>query len=503
MLICILYINNSPSTDWDKMTRIKKLVGPRRRNQAAGFTAPGSDVLGAMSTTLTAYNGGNDENAFALVRLLDEPYGLDFEQLMKDSRIGSKKVFVVGKINSRKTTLLKAIAYLRSQISSGGRLPRTSIENTSRRNNVAEFEIFARELRSRPVSFTKPTNPLAHTYGFTIEEHIVTIDEMFAYSNNGKMPEGINDFANRIALFKMFNEMAEFASVPLFRWILQHMQISDVVRYETLARESFIEQIHQQFEGQALPDSLVELLARESNTDPESVVRSARTNYFAVDKILKGKYGTIFSGTDSLALELQQRVVSKDYTALTDDAVALMQSFMWRLRKSSLNRMDRRFMVHTTIHDENSGKWKYPSYGVNFTDSLKQGRDNEELIMVACHRLRDYMGVAGGNDQLRMLATTFYRDFDVWIIGQLGLSDIDDLREVFPITNVEEKVITDQMPGQFSVKIGNEPMIFIDINPLFTPTLQRISYSNAALDNALHRDVVVADEFVVLEDWDA
>jgi len=470
---------------------------PRRRSQIAGFVAPGVDVLSALNPQISTYNGGSDEFPVGNDRLSKMPFGVDPDYLMEKKRISSKKILILGNIGEGKTSMIKDICMQLMKISSGGRRQRISIDDVNRRNGRPEYELFAKEMRCAPIRLGHPINPFDSQFGFTRSEHLETINSMFSFGNNNLVAVGNQDFVNRVAMSKMYREMGDIASTQTFRTILQYMNEDDVRLY----MHENNEKIPAELGIEKMPEKLKDLIARgKTNVIYEEILKDAGHNYQRIDRILEGEFGKVFGGTQSIARKLQQRVVVKDYSGLNITSVALMQQFMWRLRNSAQLRGDRRFMFQVSVHDENYKMMRVEGYPEALTDAMKQGRGNDELIILASHRIRDYWSVGGPESLQRQMATNIFSDIDLLIVGKQNKKDLNDLETLVEITQLERNVIMAQTRGQFAVKIGTEPWFFIETDSTFTEIKERITRSNGALENALNRSIVVEDEFVQLSD---
>ncbi len=477
---------------------------PRRKSQSAGFVAPGVDVLSAFNPQTTAYDGGYDGNPIGTDRKSGMPVDVDSGQLMIDERIGSRKAMVLGMIGDGKTTLLKDIVFQGSKVNAGGRRARTSIDDINRRNGRPEYEIFAQEMRCASIRLGEhPINPFDVEYGFTQAEHLITVNQMFAYANTDPATSH-QDYGHRVALAKMYREMPEIASPQTLRTILQYMNDKDIDLY----MKENNDKIPADMGVEELPEKLKDLIARGKTTVVyEELLRDVGRSYERIDQILEGEFGRVFGAGKSIARKLQQRVVVKDYSGLNDSAASLMQSFMWRLRNFALKNNDRRFMVQQSVNDENYKMWRIPGYAQNMSDAMKQGRGNEEFMLFATHRVRDYSTAGPIGSTARDLATNIFSDIELFFIGRQTKRDLDDLSEIMDITDHEREMILSQGRGEFAMKIGTEPMVFIETRSTFTPIKEKFSRSNGAVDNLMERDRIVEDEFVQLtedelrEEW--
>jgi len=470
----------------------------RRRSSVASITSTARAALSSLSSQYTGYAGG-DEEAIALVRGTDVPFGFDLEMMMRNGEIEAMVVVILGKINSRKTTLAKNLLLTRLRTSFGGRQARAIVEDVIVRNGIPEWKSTADALRVIPVPMHEPFNPISATYGMSRDENLMTIEDLIT-AGGFKRPVGIHDYASRIAFSKMYSEYPAFASAPTFSQTLKKLNADDVLEYGKQIDEEFKAQIEAEaaIQGEEVPRALLELMMENSNVAPEKVIKAAIEVHFDLDKVLEGPLGRMFGGTKTIEIGFLQRLVVLDYTQLLTNpaAIALVKRFVRRFLESAKNRNDLRFMFQTDISDEAYKMLRIGDEAVATSDDIKSIRSTDKAKIILSQRPRDFLSIGGSDSIERNASNNLLGDVSVFFIGRQGKKDIALLKETIDLTDEEEAIIATQDRGQFLVKIGDNLGIPIDTNALFTESLAEISQSNSALDEALDRSATNEDAFI-------
>ena len=470
----------------------------RKRSIGAATTTTARAALSALSSLYSGYAGG-DEEAIALVVGTDQPFGFDLEMLMKNAEIEAMVVLILGKINSRKTTLAKNLLFVRLRTSFGGRQSRAIVEDVIVRNGIPEWQKTAEKLRCTPVPMHEPFNPISSVYGMSRDEHMMTVEDLITAGGH-KRPIGIFDHASRIAFLKMYSEYPEYASIPTFARTLEKLSVDDVLAYGKQIEAEYKARIDAEAaaKGEQIPEKLLELMQRNSNIDPEKIVKAALKVLFDLNKVLEGHLGRMFGGTKTIEKGFKQRLVVLDYTKLltNPDSIALVKRFVRRLLESAKNRNDLDFMFQTDISDEAYKMLRIGDEAIATSDDIKSIRSTDKAKIILSQRPRDFLSIGDGDTSKRNASNNLFGDVSVFFIGRQGKKDIQLLRESIEITEEEELIISGQGRGQFLVKIGDNLGIPIDTNAMFTDILAEISDSNSALDEGLDRSTFREDTFI-------
>lgn len=478
----------------------------KRGSQSLGFMGSAHDILAAF----TAYNSSfAGSNAFMLGVDMDsgKAFGYDPIGWMHEGRIDSKVQCNIGKKNHGKTSLMIAIMLLYSLYDLGGKDARITVDDIRRNFSTGEYVKIAEKIfGSIPIKFNDPINNFDPSFGFSMSENLETAIEMFMHANNHRMPSVEEIFALQIAVDMMFTEYAFNASPETLARILFSFEKADLDKYmHTNLDQAILDRIKIRTLETA-PLSLNEpegsYPTRELNTEekaklqallekpmhvlPEEIISTGARLGMSFMRLLKGDFGNRFGGTISLAERMQQDFVLMDYSGMNNQTVALMQSLFWRIKMSAMKRMDRRYMFHLEGHDENYKFWNYLPYAEAMSEYLKQIRAYETLVIMNTHRLRDYYSVGTEKSRERQLATNMFGDVGFWFIGKLNTRDAQDIQALLNLEQNEAERFLTLTTGQWGVKLGDDPVVFIDTSAGFTELMEYLTKSNMANENLLN-----------------
>jgi len=477
----------------------------KRGSQSLGFMGSAHDTLATFTPYTSSYTGSN---AFMLGTDMDsgKAFGYDPIGWMHEGLIDSKVQCNIAKKNHGKTSLMIAIMMLYSLYDLGGEDARITVDDIRRNFSTGEYVKIAEQIfGSTPVKFDDPINNFDPAFGFTMSENLETAVEMLMHANSHRIPSVEEIFTLQIAITMMFTEYAFSASPEVLARILFSLNEADTARYmETNLDQSILDRIEvktlalepkrvnepvDSFPTRQLTieekTTLQSLLQKPMNLLPEEIISTGARLGMSFMRLLKGDFGNRFGGAISLAERMQQDFVLMDYSGMNNRTVALMQSLFWRIKMSAMKRMDRRYMFHLEGHDENYKFWNYLPYAEAMSEYLKQIRAYETLVIMNTHRIRDYYSVGAENSRERQLATNMFGDVGFWFIGKLNVRDAQDIQTLLNLEQNEAERFLTLTTGQWGVKLGNEPVVFIDTTAGFTELLASLTRSNMANDNLL------------------
>lgn len=458
-------------------------MAAKRGSQYTGFIGPARDTLSTFIPITSSFTGST---AFKIGTVIDtgESFGYDPIGWMQQGRINSKVQCNVANKNHGKTSLMIAIMVRYALFNMGGKEARITVDDVRRNFDMGEYVKTAEFFDSLPIKFDDRLNIFDPEFGFTMSENLETALDAFLYANNGKLPTTDQAFALQVAVSMLFSdEYKGFASMEVLAMILLRMRTSDLTEYLTENLDDVI--MNRLGLINEMPPALTKLIERPMNVYPEDVLKAATTLGKRFVRLLEGDFGKRFGGTVSIAKRLQQSMALIDYSGLNDKTIAFMQSFFWRVKKSAQTRMDYRYMFHLEGHDENYKFWNFLPYAEAMSEYLKQIRAYMTLVIMNTHRVRDYYSVGIENSRQRQLATNMFGDVGFWFLGKQSKRDAEDLRQLLNLEQHEADRLMDLTVGQWGVKLGNEPVIFIDTYSAYTETLEGLSRSNMANENLL------------------
>lgn len=477
----------------------------KRGSQSLGFMGSAHDTLATFTPYKSSFAGSN---AFMLGVDMDsgKAFGYDPIGWMHEGRIDSKVQCNLAKKNHGKTSLMIAIMMLYALYDLGGEDARITVDDIRRNFSMGEYvKIAEKVFGSVPVKFDDPINNFDPAFGFTMSENLETAVEMLMHANNHRIPSVEEIFTLQIAVAMMFEEYAFTASPETLTRILFGIEEADIVKYmDVNLNSTILDKIKTKTLATAQSDSneaqasvptreltveekskLQALLNKPMNILPDEIISTGARLGMSFMRLLKGDFGNRFGGDISLAERMQQDFVLMDYSGMNNKTVALMQSLFWRIKMSAMKRMDRRYMFHLEGHDENYKFWNYLPYAEAMSEYLKQIRAYETLVIMNTHRLRDYYSVGSENSRERQLATNMFGDVGFWFIGKLNSRDAQDVKTLLNLEQNEAERFLTLTTGQWGVKLGDDPVVFVDTTAGYTELMEYLTRSNMANENLL------------------
>lgn len=468
-----------------------------------GFQATGRNVAAVFSTFNRASRPRGTRNALGLIEGTNEIFFFDTVQLMHDHVIGSKVIVILGHVGSQKTRLAMelGIDHSMSRMSRRdrrkGKRMRLSVEEIRRKGDKGEYdkyaELFFDSVPIRPMESIQRLNFFHKDFGLTAGQHAKTAYDVFKTIEK-RSPTAVEAMCISSALEEMLNEMDEFASFETLGSILLELMRSPQLVHDSVNR-AFNEPLKQRAaelaESTGDPERdarIAKQIARVTELANDKVIlgstaiaEAARTCIAVFHRLLVADFRGVFGGFESLAADLEQAGVVFDMSRLSEDAMAIVDMFLWELRKQSIADGSYRFVADTQIHDENYRRWNRLEYGESVSDAIKQIRTTRAMMIFITHRLRDYLSVGGSNSRERMLATNFVGEADVFFIGRLDRRDGLDLMDIRSQVTLEDVDRIEKLePGVFAVIIGRLPVQYVDTRAFTTPDVMEAAESNQA-----------------------
>ncbi|GAC1369956.1 MAG: hypothetical protein NVSMB39_2330 [Candidatus Saccharimonadales bacterium] len=448
--------------------------------QQSTYMAPLADALGPMIPFVTPHGGGNDEMTLGFKMGTREPFPFDPPQMMADGRISSMVAIAIADKNHGKTTLAKAVILRLGSISAGGRPTRIFADDHRQNHGVPEYRIMAQKLSCKEIEFEHKLNLFDPGFGLDISDYVAIAIDAYSHGNDGRPLEGHQQFALQIAVDLIFTKYRSYASINLLPVILRSMTIKHVEDYYSKMDAELLADL----ELEEMPRAL-QKLAGKLTLDEAEFMRDANIVAERFVRLLKGDFGKKFGGRGSYADAMRQLAVFTVYSGLDDDVIALMQSFIWRVKKHAQQIGDVDFMYNIEVHDENYKLWNYLSYAQAMSDFIKQARAFSVFLLMLTHRLKDYSSVGEPGSKQRQLATNMIDDVAIKFLGRQSKKAASELAEMYDLAPHDEEMLKSLSPGSWGVIIGNEPIVYIDI-PL-TAIEAEVSASNAAVHSMLDR----------------
>lgn len=482
-------------------------------------------TVGSARETLVAYDphrsnypGGDDS---AVVGKVSDGRLFSFTDKLWMSLgiISSRVVLILGQKNHRKTTTAMNLATVLScNRMPDGSYPHVYADGIRMKGTQMEYDPLAYLLDSVPVELRERLNPFDDEFSFTFGQHETNALGLIQSSKEGIPATSEQEYLLRVSLHIMFKAFGRTKGIEVLAKIVQTLSVLDIKEYENDTLDAAIRDIAEQVSeeektaaqaeiDQLLARGMVEVpvetsLSEDGEEEPEDVqtklvsiheLRNDETKLGEatqelsriITRVLFGDFDQRFGGQKSFAKLMSQRAVVFNMSGMSDQTMAFIQGFIWRLKHEAHRRGDKRFIFQVQIHDENYKLWNDPVFAREMSDYLKQIRSYDTTLIMVSHRMRDYFSVGTKDSPERQKATNMFGDIPIWFVGKLAESDAQDVINYHNLDPTWRDVITTLQPGVFLALIGDWDPFTVDFNAFTTDQLLEISYSNMANDEAL------------------
>lgn len=402
------------------------------------------------------YPIGNDANG--------TPRFFDHVQMRDKKILTTPLVMILGDIGSGKTTLgMRMLTQVMMTSVRMGSRARVAADTTKRSGGVAEWTQFVEEFDEKTIDlsadFRDGINILDPELPLKPQDHLRNLIELM--QDDGDELHVEEEHVLRVGLQEVLSRQDRHI-----------IQLNDL--FATLTVDDYTELVHKlnALSGGVMP--------RISQEDLNAI---CRTLYFRMSNLINGKTGEVLGGRGSLAEAMSRKIVSFDYTMLDHDAIAPVQSFIWRVKTAAIRYGDSNFFCDAELHDENYESWDSMSYALSMRSRTKKLRGTGALLVMVSQHVSDYLAISGPQGKL---AQNMLRDVGAWFISQHDVEDLPHIQEYCGVSKEVAKSIPYLRPGQFLAKIGAlQPYIF---DYQLTDLYNRVSDTDIATKQNLMRE---------------
>lgn len=398
---------------------------------------------------------GNDTNGI--------PRQFDHVQMRDSKSVTTPLLMILGDIGSGKTTLgMRLLLHVLMTSVRAGKRARIAADTTKRSGGMAEWTQFVEEIDEKTIDlsadFRDGINILDPELPLKEQDHLRNLSELM--QDDAVALDVKEEHVLRVGLHRILAGGNPHIT-----------KLNEL--FATLTVDDYTCAVH---ELQALSGGVS---PRVSQEDLNAI---CQTLYFRLSNLINGKTGQVLGGRGSLAEAMSRMAVSFDYTLLDPDAIAPVQSFVWRVKTAAIRYGDNRFFCDAELHDENYESWDSMSYALSMRSRTKKLRGTGSLLIMVSQHISDYFAISGPQGKL---AQNMLRDVGMWMIAQHDVEDLPLIREHCGLSAEVAMAIPYLRPGQFVAKIGSQAPFIFDYK--LTDLYRRISDTDIATKRNLLR----------------
>jgi hypothetical protein len=370
----------------------------------------------------------------------------------------------LGDFGTGKTTLaMRMLSHVYLTSVRAGQRARVAADSTKRSGNGAELDPFAEAHGTKAVdllsAFSDGIQMLDPKLPLTATDHARNIEELL--SDDGSL---LNDDQKHMLRIGLHTELKKKENAHI-------TQLNDF--FATVNSDTYLNSVK---ELKLLSPGVVPRLSQED------IVNVGNSLYIRLSNFLMSESGRVLGGRQSLADAMSSHVVSFDYTRLDPEAIAQVQSFIARVRTSTIRHGDDRYFVDAELFDESYELWDSMSFALALRGRTKKLRGTGALLMFISQHISDYYAIPGPQGEI---ARNMLRDVGGWIIGQHDVEDLELIQKQVGISRTVASNIPMLGEGQFLAKFGAQPP-FVFNYPL-TLLYKQISDTDIATKRNLQR----------------
>jgi hypothetical protein len=343
-----------------------------------------------------------------------------------------------------------------------------------------EYEEESKALRTK---VTKPAkegklNPLEAAMGDEVSLLEVAIN--LSETVLGRRLQRHEPLAHQIAVSKMYHEYQAESSPEVLEGFLRTLDEEDKNAYYAQHDAMLIAKLRERAKLQPqLIDQLQASLARPHNIPMDALQADAAQMATSMGQLLRGEYGGIFGGGNSMREMLSQRIATIDRTGMNPKARVIFDALMWRWQSWALDNNDQTLIPHLSIGDEEADSYQSLMY-LRFYDEFQRKARAFHTWDMRAVQVNSQLAMAGAEgSETRELAKSIDRGVSIRVWGR-QLEDDEVLQDItrHGTSDLDAWMCTQLDVGCFGVKFGEWPMIFFQ--HLLTPTERGIVQTNRA-----------------------
>ena len=401
------------------------------------------------------------------------PFRLDIHLAKRLKDIEAPIIFADAAIGNGKTSLAIVACLNASDLAVElGRKFKVMYMITRRNVGVAELDSLTRELNADVIDMSAyGINIVDQEFGLTKSEQLDVIIECANYIER----VDVTTFEVHIymAALEKFMKKCEAdagyksrASISRFEKCLATLTVQEL-QEGIAAKDDYDETSDaegeigdQPYHTQKLEGHIDEELLPDDIDIDEEAFRAVRNKcHQTIARLRKGEFGRVFSGRHGLVELFDRQALGIDLTGLNDTTIGLVQTLLWKFKRSAANSSDterrRRFVFDWEIHDENRESWLYAPYRREVPQYLKRIRSVNCVVWFNLHRIPgDFESLPV---EAREAALNAVKEGTIYFHGKRLEVDAAETCKYFRYNNTIKAMMPRLQKGQFIVRIGNQP----------------------------------------------
>ncbi|HVS58592.1 MAG TPA: hypothetical protein VHD60_02510 [Candidatus Saccharimonadales bacterium] len=403
--------------------------------------------------------------------------------LKRDGFINATLFLVEGEKGGGKSTLMKSLGVRLSMMQAGinpmnsePQFMRVRVHDRKPEDGEPEYKRLTDFLHSQIVSLNRSASinlfdPAMKMDEADLLETAVNVCEMAS----GQPLRGFPLLALQVGVYRMLTEFAEAASPEILEHILRGLNSTDIGSYYWAHNERVAAQLQTKFSSES---PIVKALlgnVGHHNIPAQEFERDAALVASYIGRILRGDFGHIFGGQESLRDMLSQPMVTFDWTGLNEKARSMLAAMMWKWQTVALANNDLDLIPHISFRDEEHEAFRNLMYVRFMADSVTKARAYHTAEFISTQDELKLTTSGEEGSEIRRLTESIRRGIDTRFITRLPQDDaVLHHMSQLGISDLDLHMLTRLPVGCFGLKVPDRPILFFQhiLTPSEYPLIQ-------------------------------
>lgn len=397
--------------------------------------------------------------------------------------ISATLFLVEGEKGGGKSTLMKSLGVRLSMMQAGvepasgePQFMRVRVHDRKPEDGDPEYKPLTDFLHSNVVSLNRAASinlfdPAMKMDEADLLETAVNVCEMAS----GQPLAGFPLLALQIAVYRMLTEFSNVASPEILEVILRGLSTTDIDSYYQTHNERVITQLLERFDGESDIIRALRSNFGRQNVPAQEFERDAALMASYIGRVLRGDFGHIFGGHNSLREMLSQPMVTFDWTGLNEKARSMLAAMMWKWQTVALANNDLDLIPHISFRDEEHEAFRNLMYVRFMADSVTKARAYHTAEFISTQDELKLTTSGEEGSEIRRLTESIRRGIDTRFITRLPQDDaVLNHMSQLGISDLDVHMLTKLPIGCFGLKVPDRPILFFQhiLTPSEFPLIQ-------------------------------
>ena len=315
---------------------------------------------------------------------------------------------------------------------------------------------------------------------FDILETAINICEL---ANNDQPLTGFQPLVLQVGVNKMLRSYGTVASPDILEVVVRGLDLQDVRDYFNNANSRALKHFTSSLNAQ--PELATQLkleTSRPANVPAADFERDKMYVSQQLGRVLRGDFGQIFGGENSLYDVLSEPMVTISMAGLNLKARSLFESMLWKWSTTAQLRGDHKLIPGINATDEEYEGLSSLMYTRFWAASVQKARAVRTFDIRAMQYLRQLTEAGSADSEIRSLARQIALGVGAYFIGRQPSNDTTVLDELvgLGVSDLNAEFMTRVRTGQFMLKVPGHPGVVFQA--VLTPTELRLAETNQSTD---------------------